>query len=454
MLRFLHSAVPKVVVVGGGPAGRVIVHSLFHAKKQFDVTLIKEEKVNANRCAIPYGIDQEKVVMKYAIPNALITDFGAKLMVDKVSEVDRMRKIVRTMEGGDVPYDQLVIATGSLPIVPPFDGLGPVPPKNLTTVRGLDDLQLLREFAPKSRKVVVIGGGYIGLEVAVTLKRLGLEVSIVEMLPHVLLATMEEEFALDIEKHVLENGLNLHVDSKVVGFERKGDVITGVKLGDGKTLDADLVVMSVGVKPNTILAQQAGLATSPFGISVDDSMRSVTDESIFAVGDCAAKKSFVSKKPTRGEFGTNAVFMAKTAAMNILGKKDVFPGVLNANVSTAFDYSFGSVGLTSRAAEGMGLPIVTGSSDVLDVYPMMENPTPIRTKLVFNRETKKLVGATVLRKRGRATSGNVDFYSMAIQMGASLNDLINLQYATHPELAAKPSDNTVLFAAKDALSKL
>jgi NADH dehydrogenase len=145
--------------------------------------------------------------------------------------------------------------------------------------------------------------------------------------------------------------------------------------------------------------------------------------------------------------------MAKTAAHTILGRAKRFPGVINANATAIYGLSLGSAGLTEKMAGDAGIETVTGISTVMDKYPMMDHVGTIDTKLVFNRKDRKLVGGSFLRA-DNCTAQNVDFISFAIQMGATIEDLMDYQYATHPELAAKPSDNIYTFAAKDALGKL
>ena len=438
----------QVVIIGGGPAGRTLVHMLHASGQKMSVTLIKDEKINANRCAVPYGIPDEKPLEKFQIPNTLVTDFGAKLVIDRVEKIDTIKKQVFTAAGGGYPYDELVLSTGSRPVIPPIPG---VEGKNITAVRSIKDLSLLRQLASTGKRAVVVGGGYIGIEVAVVLKQMGLDVTVVEMLPSILMATTEPEFIERVTEALSEKGVQLLTNEKVVEFVHPSADQVVVKLGSGESLAADFVVLSVGVAPNTELAAQAGIKTSRLGICVDRHMR--TDaEGVSACGDCAEKTSFVTGQPTRGEFGTNAVFMAKTVAHNILGKKKTFPGIINANVTAVYDWSLGSAGLTEQMARDAGIDVVTGYSDVLSKYPMMSPVDTIRTKLVFNRENRKIVGGSVLRK-GNCSAHNVDFISFAIQMGATMDNLMDYQYATHPELAAKPSDNTYVFATKTAMSK-
>ena len=437
-----------VVIIGGGPAGRTIVHMIHAANKGMSVTLIKDEPVNVNRCAVPYGIDGKKPIEKYQIPNSLVTDFGATLVVDRVEKIDPASKTVHTKNGKTYGYQHLVLATGSRPVIPPIPG---IENRAITPVRSVDDLALLRSLSAEGKKAVVVGGGYIGIEVAVVLREMGMEVTVVEMLPSILMATTEPEFIGRVQDTLKENGIGIRTGEKVVEFDHSSGRNVMVKLGGGDALEADLVVLSAGVIPNTDTAAKADIKTVPTGIWVDEYMQTGAED-VYACGDCAGKYSFINQMPVRGEFGTNAVFMARVVAQNILGGKAKFPGVLNANATAIYDLSLGSAGFTEKMAEDAGIDVVTGFSEVLDKYPMINGVNTIYTKLVFNRLDRKLIGGSVMRS-GAGASQNVDFISFAIQMGATMDDIFQYQYATHPELAAKPSDNTYVFAVKDAKSK-
>ena len=438
-----------VVIIGGGPAGRVIVHALHSQKSSLSVTLIKDEETNVNRCAVPYGISGNQPIEKFQIPNQLVTDFGAELVVDKVVKINIDRKELHTQNGQTYRYRHLVLATGSRPLVPPIPG---VELEGVTPVRSLQDLDTLRGFAAAGQKAIIVGGGYIGIEVAVVLRQMGLEVDVVEMLPQILQATTEPEFISDVEKTLATEGVRLVANRKVAEFMKSNGRGVDVKLENGEILAADFAVLSVGVVPNIELAAEAGIQTSVLGIVTDSYLRTSAAD-IYAAGDCAEKKSYITGKPARGEFGTNAVFMAKVVAQNILGRNKRFCGVINANATSVYKWSLGSAGLTEKMALEAGLNVMSGYSEVLDKYPMMDAVAPIRTKLVFKRDSGSLIGGSIMR-RGHAVAQNVDFISLAIQMGATLEDLLSYQYATHPELAAKPSDNTYVFAARDARGKM
>jgi len=434
-----------VLIIGGGPAGRSVVHTLHAAGRELSVTLVKDEPVNVNRCAVPYGIPGERVLDRYRIPNRLVTDFGAELVVDRVEAIRPDTHEVATVDGRRYRYGTLVLATGARPLIPSFPG---VDSPNVTAVRSLNDLVRLRDLAAEGSRAVIVGGGYIGVEVAVVLREMGLHVTIVEALPRILSAGVEPELIGDLEDRLRSREITLVTDSRVEGFDVESGRATSVRLSSGESIPCDFVVLSIGVRPETELAAASGLEVSDFGIVTDEYLRA-GDPDIYVAGDCAAKRSFVTGDPTRGEFGTNAVFMARVVADNILGREAVFPGVINASASMVFDLSFGSAGLTEAAAVEAGLDVVAGYSEVPDRYPMMAGVSPVKTKLVFERTRGRLVGGSVLRT-GPVAAQNVDFLSLAIQRATTLDDLALYQYATHPELAAKPSDNMYVFAARAA----
>ncbi|MBU0678704.1 MAG: FAD-dependent oxidoreductase [Verrucomicrobia bacterium] len=438
-----------VLVVGGGPAGRLIVHALHAAKADLSVTLIKDEEINVNRCAVPYGISDEKPEKKFLIPNSLVTDFGAELIIDRVQHIDTAGQSVTTEKGTSISYSHLVLATGSKPAIPSLPGINA---ENITPVRSRGDMVRLREWAGQHRRCVVVGGGYIGIEVAAILTELGIHVTLVEMLPHILLATTEEEFAVTVEDKLKEHDIDVRTGVAVSEFVTEEGVVQAVRLEDDTVIETDFVVLSIGVSPNTEIAEEAGLQTSRFGVDVDEYLRT-NAPGVYASGDCATKKSFVTGRPARGEFGTNAVFMSRVVAANILGRNEIFPGVINASASAVFGTSFGSAGLIEEAAVREGFDVVCGSSEVMDRYPMIDGVAMIKTKLVFERTSRRLIGGSILRP-GHGVAANVDFLSLAIQKGVTIDDLLIHQYATHPELAAKPSDNAFVFATRDATAKL
>ncbi|NJP05201.1 MAG: FAD-dependent oxidoreductase, partial [Chloroflexaceae bacterium] len=243
---------------------RSVVHAIRQAgQQQTTITLIKDEEINANRCAIPYGINPAKPLEKYCIPNTLVTNAGAQLVIDTVERIEPVQKRVFTRQSGEYTYDQLVLATGARPLVPSIPGIDA---DGIIPVRSRDDMARIREASQQHRRVVVVGGGYIGVEVAVVLRQLGLDVTIVEMLPHVVAMTVDPELITDVEQDLTSNGIVLATSARVVEFQQQQGHVCGVVLDDKRELPADFVVLAVGVIPNTDLAQASGLQVSRFGI--------------------------------------------------------------------------------------------------------------------------------------------------------------------------------------------
>jgi NADH oxidase (H2O2-forming) len=437
-----------VIIIGGGTAGRTLVHYLHTADNYVSVTVIKDEEININRCALPYGIASQKPAGKFFIPNKLITYFGAELVIDSVEGIDTEGSQLTTAAGKSFSYNHLVFATGAQPLFPPFHG---VDAPQVVGLRSQYDLIALREFARKMQKAVVLGGSYIGVEVAAVLQYLNVQITLIEILPNILSSTLEEEFAKEIEQYLTKNGIEIRTNARIVEILTTEGQVSGVQFDDGTKLETDFVVLATGFVPDTELARQSGIEVSAFGIVTDEFLRT-NIQNIYASGDCAEKKSFITKKPVRGEFETNAVFMSKVVGANILGHQKTFPGVINTNTMTAFNLSCGSAGLTERVARDE-LDIVTGCSEVLSKYPMMDGAERVRTKLIFERHTRKIIGGSVLRY-GYSTASDVDFIAFAIQMGATVEDILLHQYTTHPELTPKSSDNMYVLAAQDALKKL
>lgn len=436
-----------IVIIGGGAAGIVAINTIHVLNPGLSLTLIKDEEVLVNRCSIPYGIGGEKGIENYVVPNSNITGTGADLVIGRVEEIDTGKKEVILQTGEIYGYGQLLLATGSRPLLPRLPG---VESEKILAVRSIGDLERLRASARSSRSALIVGGGYVGVELATELQQLGLTVSLVEMQERILQTTTEPEFIGDIEQMLDRNGIRVMTGRKVTAFEHDTQKMVTARLDDGTVIEADLVVLSVGVVPNMELAQRAGIETSPLGIITDTALRT-SDKDVFAAGDCAEKHAFVTGQPTRGDFGTNAVFMGKVAGQNIAGMATSFMGIINANVSAVYDTSFGSAGLTEAGARKAGFDVAVGLSETLDRYPMIDGGAPFRTKLIFDRTSRVLIGGSVM-KQGKGVAPHIDLISLAIQKKTTLEEFLCHQYATHPHLAVVPTENSCLTAAMNAMA--
>jgi NADH dehydrogenase len=438
----------NVIIIGGGTAGMAVVQELHAADKYLSVTLIKDEEVTINKGALPYGIDPQKSAGKFVVPNKLVTYLGADLVVDSVQRVDPASSTVYIASGDTLTYDHLVFATGAHPAIPPIPG---VDAPQVISLRSKYDLFTLRETAQSRDKVIVIGSDYVGLEVTAMLHALETSVSIVEPGTALLGGALPETMANEITQYLRDHNIDVITRLRVQEILCPNERVTGVQLEDGSIMDADRVILSLGVEPETELAQQSGIEVSKFGIVTDECLRTNYDN-VYANGDCAEKKSFITGQPIRLESETSAVLMSRIVAANILGQHRTLPGFINSYAGAIFDLSYGSAGL-SEAAAIADFDTFIGVSEVLTKYPMMDDARPIKTQSIFTQDTYKLIGGTVLHYGGNAAA-DVDYLSLAIQLGATADDIAAYQYVTHPELTAKPSDNRFVLAARDALREL
>ncbi|KAJ5067287.1 NADH oxidase [Anaeramoeba ignava] len=444
------------IIIGGGPGGIVTAHVIkFMTQmmgKQLSVLIIKDEEKLVNRCAIPYGMGEKIPADDFLIPLEMFTS-AAELKIDTVTKILPEESKVVTKSGEEFEYTNLLIATGASPFVPPIDLIDS---KNILKVRDYENFEKMRELTKNAekKKVVVIGGGYIGIEMACGYADIGFDVTVVEMLSHVMQITTDSEFTEIIEKELTDHKINLKLGQKLTGFvksEKNPDYVSHVILDSGEKIEADIVVLSIGVRPNTKLAADCGIEVSKFGIVTNEHLQTKYPN-IYAVGDATQKKSLITQKPTVCQFGTTAIFMGKVVANNILGIKKECKGVINSYCTKIFDWGIGGAGVSEEQAKAEGFDYVVGFSKVEDKYPML-NPSPLITKLVFNKKDMKLIGGCSMKK-GDSAAHLSDWFSLGMQKGITLEDVIDFQYSTHPELNSKPSFNMYVAAAQDAWMKL
>jgi NADH oxidase (H2O2-forming) len=448
-----------VLVIGGGPAGRTVARTIRKKRSDMTVTVIKEDEVNPNRCVIPYIYDDTVPVPKGMIPNTLVTEVGASLRVGRVESIDSEGKRV-TLQGGDViEYGHLVLAMGSTPIIPEIAG---VELEGVLVVRTTSDVEALMKAREGAKRAVVIGMGLIGAEVAASLRRAGLEVTGIDMLTHCLGAALDDDFAERADAALRgkdQSGVKLELGRQVEAIlgDEQGRV-RAVKT-DGCEFSADMVVLAVGVRPAQKLAEQAGAEVGR-GI-VTDAQQRTTLADVYAVGDCVQSRCMLSGRPRPSQLGTTAVIQAKVAARTILGKPAAFKGTLASWACQLEQLALGGIGLRPEEAKQAGFEIIVGESKTLSQYPQMPHVQTVHTRLVFEdpRGTSDEAKAPMRLLGGQisgtfAVAGYLDLLSLAISKRLTAGDLAALQYATHPELAPKPSDNLIVMAAMDALTKL
>ncbi|TFH39020.1 MAG: pyridine nucleotide-disulfide oxidoreductase, partial [Chrysiogenales bacterium] len=349
------------------------------------------------------------------------------LSIDRKNRTVVCRNLA-TGELDEAPYDSLVIATGALPVMPPVPGADL---EGITTLQSMRDADYLRRVRDekKIKRAVVIGGGLIGIETCEALQNAGIAITVIEMMPQ-LLAFLDWELAKLVENHVRENSSEIITGNGLAGFIGKEGKLTGVKLTDGTELECGLAVVAVGVRPNSSLAREAGLAIGETGgIAVNEFMQT-SDPAIYAAGDCVESTNLITGKKIHAPYGDLANLQGRVAGENAaLGNRATFPGTIQTGICKVFEYTAGSTGLSERAARAAGLSgITTVICAGADKPGFMEGELLI-TKLIADARNGRILGAQCVGP-GDA-SKQIAIWASAVMAGRTVDEMVNadLPYA-------------------------
>ena len=442
-----------IIVVGGGPAGVV---SAVTAKKYYpkkSVMLLKSVKDSVIPCAIPYMFSTLKKPEDNALGNAPLEKNGIEVIAEKVERLLPGKKTVETGGGTKYGYGKLIIATGSMPQVPPIPGI-----EKHGIYPILKDMKPLKELyadLKKAKNVAVIGGGFIGVEFADELSGIkGINVSLIEQMPRILANSFDEEFSSMAMEKLEEKGVKVLTNTSVKGFEGK-DRVTSVIIEKGKNMPADVVVLGIGAVPDTELAKAAGLETGKSGgIIVDEYMRT-SQPDIFAAGDCAEKKDFFTRNKVNIMLASTATAEARIAGANLWKLKLLREshGTIAIYSTKAGGLALASAGLTERSALKEGFDIVVGNAEAADRHPgAMPGASKMRVKLIFSKESGMLLGGQVAG--GESAGELINTIGLAIQKNVTVTEIETLQIATHPRLTPPPTAHPLIQAAQDAQSRM
>jgi NADH oxidase (H2O2-forming) len=438
-----------VVIVGGSAAG---IEAAITAQKQYHpnkVIVVRKEEKALVPCGIPYIMGTLGSAEKNVMPAALLG--GAELIVDEVTSIDREAKSVTTAGGDTIGYDKLILATGSRPVVPPIPGADL---KNVFTIRkDIDYLQQLQDSLKQAKDVVIVGGGFIGAEFADECRKMGLNVTIVELLEHCLMLNCDEDFCIRIEDKMKEVGVQVNTTCRVKSIvgDKKAEHVECEK---GLRFKADVVILAIGVAPNTELARDARLEIGEQkGIWVDQYMIT-NDPDIFAVGDCAEKFCFFTGKPIATRLASVATREARIAAANLFQpRRRRNEGTIGVFGTMIADTAIGVAGLTERAARNFGFDLVTGEAAAVDKHPgAMPGAKELRVKLIFDRSSRRIIGGEAC---GGVTAGEIaNVMAQAIVAGMTADEIATAQVGTHPALTASPLVYQIVNAGEEAVVKL
>ncbi|MBN1526405.1 MAG: FAD-dependent oxidoreductase [Candidatus Omnitrophica bacterium] len=442
-----------ILVIGAGPAG--IVCSLTARKYYPDKKIIVMRNVEKGviPCGIPYMIKSLKSPDENMLGMAAVEKSGIETVVDEAIAIDRKNKEVECKSGERYKYEKLVLAVGSVPILPPIPG---IEKKGVYPIyKELGYLKKAIEEIKKCKNVLIVGGGFIGIEFADELSKIsGLNTYLVELLPSILANSFDPEFSTLAEDRLRSKGVKILTGAKVLEFCGK-EKVGGVKLSTGETLDIDAVILGIGACPNTSLACNALLDLGKGkGVWVDEYMRTI-DPDVFAVGDCVGKRDFYTRKDIPVMLASTATAEARIAGANLYQLK-----VIRENKGTIAIYStyidglvLGSAGLTENTAVKEGFEIVTGQANVKDKHPAtLPLASDVKVKLVFSRQSGILLGGQVAG--GFSCGEMINLIGVAIQKRMSATELETLQMATQPYLTSAPTMYPIVIAAQEAAGRI
>ncbi|HEX9994278.1 MAG TPA: FAD-dependent oxidoreductase [Acidimicrobiales bacterium] len=438
----------RLVVIGGDAAGMSAASQARRLRPDLQiVALEKGGRTSYSACGIPYLVsgavdDVESLVAR--TPQEFRDRF--RIDVRLRHEAVGIDLDARTVEVRDlardrtitIGFDQLMVGTGARPIRPALPGI------DLPTIHGvqtLEDGERLLEAARRSRceRVVVVGAGYIGLEMAEAFVERGAEVTVVEGERQVM-RTLDEDMADLVAAAVRKHGIDLHLGTPVIAFE-PGAVLTA----DGR-FDADLVVLGLGVRPNSELAADAGLATGVRGAIVVNRRQQASADGVWAAGDCAESFHLVSQRNLHIALGTVANKQGRVAGVNIGGGYATFPGVVGTAVTKVCSTEVARTGLTEREAAVDGFRFVTSRIESTTRAGYFPGAAPITVKLVAERETGRLLGGQIVGEEGAAK--RIDVLATALSGRMTVHDLVDLDLSYAPPFA--PVWDPVLVAARSA----
>ncbi len=431
----------KHVIIGGVAGGATAAARIRRADEFAEIILIERGKnISYANCGLPYYIgnvipDRDQLFVQ--TPES----FGGRFNVDvrvlhEVVKINPEAKTIeiKTSEGVEYTesYDKLLLSPGASPLIPPLKGING---EGIFVLRNVVDTDKIKSYIRSNeiKKAVVIGAGFIGLEMAENLHHIGAEVSIVEMADQVM-TPVDYSIASQVHEHLSQQGINLYLKNTVESFERKQDT-TNIIFKNGEYIEADIVILSIGVRPETKLAVDAGLKIGETkGIWVDEYLETSAKD-VYAVGDAIEYPHPVTGKPWLNYLANPANRQGRIVADNmVFGNETKYEGAIGTSIAKVFDITVGSTGLASKRLRQMGIPYessTTHSGSHAGYYP---DSLPVSFKLTFDPKTGKLFGAQGVGFDG--IDKRIDQAALVIKNGGTIYDLLKIEHTYAPPFSS------------------
>ncbi|WP_368114430.1 FAD-dependent oxidoreductase [Bacteroides sp. RTP21281st1_E4_RTP21281_210402] len=430
----------KVIIIGGVAGGATTAARIRRVDESAEIILLEKGKyISYANCGLPYyigGVIEEREKLFVQTPEAFSTRFRVDVRTEnEVIFIDRKRKTVTVRQSSEdtyeESYDKLLISTGASPVRPPLPGIDL---SGIFTLRNVADTDKIKAYIDSHapRQAVVVGAGFIGLEMAENLHAQGAKVSIVEMGNQVM-APIDFSMASLVHQHLMDKGVNLYLEQAVASFERDGKGLK-VTFKNGQSIAADIVILSIGVRPETNLARAAGLTIGPAGgIAVNDYLQT-SDESIYAIGDAIEYRHPITGKPWLNYLAGPANRQGRIAADNILGAKIAYEGSIGTSIAKVFDMTVASTGLPGKRLRVEGIDYMSSTihpSSHAGYYP---DAMPMSIKITFDKQTGRLYGGQIVGYDG--VDKRIDELALVIKHEGTIYDLMKVEQAYAPPFSS------------------
>ncbi len=443
----------KTIIIGGVAGGATAAARLRRLDEKAEIIILERgEYVSFANCGLPYyigGVITDREDLTLQTPQSFKARFNIDVRVlNEAVKVSPDTKTVtvknlRTGETYEEIYDNLILSMGAEPIRPNIDGADG---SNVFTLRNIPDTLKIKNYidTAKPRSAVVIGGGYIGVEMAENLAETGLKVAIVELADH-LIAPLDFDMAADVHRYIKSKGVCLHLNNGVKAIN--GNTVI---LQNGE-ITADMIIMSVGVRPETAIAKDCGIELNGRGSIVVNNKMQTNISDIYAVGDAVEVEDFITKKPAFIPLAGPANKQGRIAADNIAGYESVYTGTQGSAVLKLFDMTVATTGLNEKSAQVAGIDYdktYTYSASHATYYP---GAAQMSIKVLWDKKTLKIIGAQIVGFDG--VDKRMDALATAIRFGAKITDLTTLELCYAPPFSsAKDPVNMLGFVAENIVS--
>jgi NADPH-dependent 2,4-dienoyl-CoA reductase/sulfur reductase-like enzyme/rhodanese-related sulfurtransferase len=434
----------RIVIIGGVATGPKAAARCRRLDQEAEITIVERgDLLSYAGCGMPFyieGIVEFETLLKTSVGVTRDTEYFEKGMGIRIMHkteavsINRDSKTVtvknlETGETADLLYDKLVLATGASPFVPRMEG---VELEGVHRLYNPHQAKAIRDSLDRgAKRVAIVGGGLIGMETCGAFLERGCEVTILEMMPHLVPALMDEEMALLLESYLKENGVQVVTGSAVSRMLDDGSGrIAGVETANGRRFDADLVIVAIGVRPNTELAVKAGLEIGPTrAIAVNERLQT-SDPDIYAGGDCVECIHLVTGGKVYTPMGSTANKHGRIIANNINGKENDFPGVTATAVFKILGYNCGCTGITEKRARELGYEVETSLCPQRDYSFFMPGASMFVAKLVTEKTSGRILGCQVVGTGDGVK--RIDVVATALRYGGSVKDLADMDLAYAP----------------------